>query len=358
MARLGRIVQIIVSFTDDLDSLMKQKTVDAHYRLVEDITTVLTYTTATPFKVKASQFYCAFCYTNVDSFDRPSNLRSHMKNHDEEIFHTLDKVMRPQFQNEVLRVDIVDLSCKVCKTEIPSWNDMFQHLFEKHGEELDQAYTKLIPYKLINQSNFTCGLCASEFPNFQFLDLHMNAHFCNYMCSDCGDTFVTEVRLKHHQLIHNTGKFPCSHCGKIFSLEKYRKKHEAMVHQEFKMFKCQCGEEFHKEYERHLHVMEKHPERVRISTCEYCGKTFDWRPYYLAHLRKTHSTYKKNVCRYCNKRFVTKHEVKQHELRHTGDGKHVCVFCEKRFVTPVELRKHSKRHIREVVVQSDDYEAS
>lgn len=311
---------------------------------------VLSHTTAIPFKIKASKFYCAYCYPDLKSFEKPSDLRAHTTLHDDEIHDHVDRILRPQFQNEILRVDVSEFSCKVCNTPIDTWNDMFQHLADSHDIPFDQSYTRLIPYNLHSDLKLYCALCETEFQNFLFLDAHMNAHYANYMCSDCGDIFLAEARLKHHQLIHNTGRYPCNYCGKIFSLEKYKKKHEAMVHGESKLFKCDCGEQFHKEYERHLHIVEKHPERIRVNTCEFCGKSFDWRPYYLSHLRKAHSKVKKNACRYCNKRFVTKHEAVTHEMRHTGDGKHLCVFCGKKFVTSAELRNHSKRHVNEIQV--------
>ncbi|XP_028168181.1 PR domain zinc finger protein 5-like isoform X2 [Ostrinia furnacalis] len=329
---------------------------ERHYQFVQEITKVLSLTDAVPFKVKSARYFCAFCYTASESFEDPSELRVHTASHGlKERLDRLDQIMRPPFLNEMLRVDIEMFNCTVCQTRIPTWNDMFVHLKDLHDIELDQVYDKLIPYKLSAHNIVYCALCNEDFPNVANLDSHMNAHYCNYVCSECGDTFVTENRLKHHIMIHNTGKFSCGHCGKTFSLEKYKKKHEAMVHKEAKLFKCaDCGEAYHSEYERHLHIVEKHKERVRMSTCEFCGKTYDWKPYYMAHLRKVHHKVKNYKCNYCNKCFLSGHELKMHVQRHTGKGKHVCMFCEKNYVTFTELKKHMKKHAAEIMYVDED----
>jgi hypothetical protein len=328
-----------------LEKLINQ---EKQYTFVQELKEVLTYTNAVPFKVKGVKYFCAFCIINKDSFDDPDDLRIHAACHESEWLEKLDHMLRPHFQNEILRLDIEALRCKVCNIETKYWDATLQHLEEQHDVELEQCRTRLIPFKL-KRDFMQCALCEQKFPNFAYLDTHMNAHYCNYMCSDCGDTFLAESRLKHHIQIHNTGKYPCKDCGKTFSLDKYLRKHVAIVHKKYKTFKCMyCSERFHAEFERHLHVVENHKEKVRVSTCELCGKTFDWRPYYLAHLRKVHSNVKKNKCRYCGKAFVSKHEVKMHEQRHTGTGKHYCGQCGKNFVTMMELRSHLNRHIKEL----------
>lgn len=348
-----------LSISETPEEIEKQLNQERHFNFVLELKKVLSFTNAVPFKIKSGKYFCAYCYTTVDSFEHPAELRVHTANHKEERIKRLDQILRPQFLNEILRVDVELLQCEVCSIPLPTWNDMFVHLNQVHDIQLDQAYTKLIPYRLKGPVVY-CALCNEEFQGFLFLDSHMNAHYCNYMCSECGDTFVTENRLKHHVSTHNTGKYPCSHCGKVFSLEKYKKKHEGMVHKEAKMFKCvDCTEAFHTEYERHLHVVEEHKERVRISTCELCGKTYSWKPYYLAHMRKVHSRVKKYVCTYCNKGFTTKHDVTMHEQRHTGNGKHVCVFCHKNYVTISELKKHFKKHVKDIrFVDEKDLEAA
>lgn len=324
---------------------------EKHYRFIEEIKTLLTLTNCIPFKVKTTRCYCAYCYLDSPWFEDLTQLKTHMReHHEEDRISAIESILRPIWMYEVLRIDIQDLECQSCYTRIGGWNEMFIHFHEIHGVNFDLAYTKLIPYKLDNDLH--CALCNEKFENFQHLDTHMNAHYNNYVCAECGDTFVSETRMKKHMMIHETGRFPCEECGKVFPLKKYMTKHYLMVHEQKKMFKClYCPERFSSEYIKHNHVLEKHQEKVRVITCEICGKVFNWRPYYLAHVRKTHSKVLKYNCDYCAKSFATRHECKSHIMRHTGEGKkHECSVCQKRFITAQELKSHSKVHLKKVAV--------
>ncbi|KAG6439312.1 hypothetical protein O3G_MSEX000667 [Manduca sexta] len=251
--------------------------------------------------------------------------------------------MRPYFLNEILKLDTENLLCVVCYTPIYKWNDMFQHLKDKHQIELDLAYRKVIPFNL--GVELKCALCSQLFINYMLLDGHMNSHYNNYVCGDCGDTFLTAPRLKSHMKIHLTGKYPCEQCGKVFKLEHYKKKHEAVVHKLTLYYKCaHCGMKFGSERERKNHVTEVHSDKVKIITCELCGKTFNWRHYFVSHMRKTHS-HKKHACPNCEKRFVDKSDLDGHiAAKHNGVKKFQCTSCDRKYSSRPGLMMHLKKH--------------
>lgn len=255
--------------------------------------------------------------------------------------------MRPFYFNEILKLDIVNLTCTVCCTPIDSWNDMFTHLKELHDVELDQAYTRVIPY-LLNEK-LLCALCNEKFPAFHVIDGHMNAHYSNYICDDCGDTFLAESRLKKHVENHSVGKHPCSECGKVFSLDKYRKKHFDNVHSGEPKTKCvYCNQKFKGDYARHQHVLEQHKEKIKKTTCEECGKEFQWRPYYLKHMRLMHKKKeKKHKCNLCDKSFKMNYELKNHMDWHKGSSDHVCAICQRKFTSKAYLQKHYGLHFED-----------
>ncbi|XP_026743965.1 zinc finger protein 583-like isoform X3 [Trichoplusia ni] len=325
--------------TEEADS-NREKT----FRLVREIKAILTYTNATPYKSKSIRYYCAYCSTDGPNFEDPDDLRSHTRT--EHIHDRIEKIeyaMRPYWMNEVLKLDIDNLLCTVCCIVINNWNEMFRHLREKHNVHLDQAYTRVIPYVL--RSDLQCALCKESFSNYMHLDGHMNAHYNNYVCDDCGVTFLAQNRLKQHVKIHNIGKYPCSMCKKVFSLEKYRRKHEETVHKQMCKFKClYCPEKFTGEYVRHLHCLEAHKDKVKTITCEQCGKVFTWRQYYMNHMKKKHDNIRNYECDECDKKFFSNYELKDHVLRHIGKKNYECGVCHKKYYSMLALKQHGKQH--------------
>ncbi|XP_068626132.1 zinc finger protein 11-like [Battus philenor] len=326
---------------DEATKLYEQ---EKHYKLVEEIKTILTYTNAIPYKTKTSRYYCAYCSTDGMHFEDPDDLRTHTRTvHAEERTSSIDQIMKPQWLNEVLKMDIHSLHCTVCCTILLTWNDMFRHLENEHKVYLDEAYNRVIPYTLTRQ--LSCALCGDSFPNYHNLDGHMNAHYSSYICYECGDTFLAASRLNKHVEVHNSGQYPCKACNKVFKLKKYMKKHYDLVHSHEQKIKClYCPEKFFGAFQRHQHVMEMHKERVKISACEICGKTFDWQPYYTAHMRRIHGAEKNYKCKECGKTFLMKYELKNHQVKHETERNYICDVCSERFKSKPGLMRHSRVH--------------
>ncbi|XP_048003506.1 gastrula zinc finger protein XlCGF57.1-like isoform X2 [Leguminivora glycinivorella] len=339
--------------------------------LIKEVKTLLTYTNMTPYKSRTAHYHCAYCGTEGPMFEDTDELRTHTRTqHAGERTKAVENFLRPLWLNEILKVDIENLLCTVCCTALLTWNDMFKHLTEKHNLIFEEAYTRVIPYILSPEIH--CALCKTRFPNYHHLDAHMNAHYNNYVCSECGDTFLASSRLKKHLKIHDTGRFVCDECGKVFTLDKYRKKHVELVHKlEHKIQCLYCPEKFLNTYPRHLHVLEHHKEKVKSITCELCGRIFDWRPYFLAHVRRTHNNEKNYSCTVCNRRFFLKTELKRHEmaahlkvkpkcravaqLPNPKPGKYACSFCGKQYSNKNCLITHFNTH--EVVLDVDQLKA-
>ncbi|XP_049883302.1 zinc finger and BTB domain-containing protein 41-like isoform X1 [Pectinophora gossypiella] len=326
------------------DSYDDPETKSQSYKFYEEIRMILTYTNATPYKSKVSRFFCAYCGTDGPLFEDPVLLRTHTRSqHAQERIKNIEMFMRPFHMNEIIKLDIDKLQCTVCTVGIEDWNAMFTHLQEQHGVTLDAAYTKAIPYVL--KDDLRCALCSEKFSHFHLLDYHMNAHYGNYICGECGDTFLAENRLKSHVETHSKQRFPCNECGKVFTLEKYRKKHYEGVHLKERKFKCSyCPEVFTGDYLRHAHVLAQHKEKIKLIHCEFCKMTFTWRPYYLKHVRLNHRRPERRFkCKLCSKCFHQKHELKNHEDWHQGNG-YTCPVCDKKFSSKRYLQKHTMTH--------------
>ncbi|CAH0730168.1 unnamed protein product, partial [Brenthis ino] len=319
---------------------------DKHYKLIEEIKLLLTHTTAVPFKTKTTRYYCFYCSTDGRNFEDTDELREHTRAKHSHEWTKIEMYMRPQWLNEVIKLDVEDLHCKICLTMLPDWNNLFVHLGVNHDLEFDMAYTRIIPYAL--SSDLKCFLCKQNFHNFGHLDSHMNNHYSNYICYECGDTFLSASRLDKHLNVHKIGNHPCDYCEKVFKLEKYKAKHVSLVHIQESTVKClYCSEKFVGIFQRHIHVTEHHKEKVKYMTCEYCGNSYTWKPYFLAHMRRKHGAEKKYKCKHCEKCFLMKYELKNHMVRHTGEKNFICGLCGLGFTRMVGLKRHCQNDHRE-----------
>ncbi|XP_052745623.1 gastrula zinc finger protein XlCGF8.2DB-like [Bicyclus anynana] len=248
--------------------------------------------------------------------------------------------MKPQWMNEIIKFDITDLHCTECLLMLPDWNNMFVHFAETHDIGFDEAYTRVIPYSLT--MDLQCVLCHNNFANYGLLDAHMNLHYSNHICFKCGDTFLSVPRFEKHLMVHQTGIFKCPKCDKVFALKKYMTKHFTLVHKQ-KTAKCvYC--KMNVEGPMHLHVSEKHSEKVKQFTCEVCGKVFTWKPFFLAHMRRRHKGIKKFKCEYCPKMFLMPYELKTHLITHTRARLFECGECKATFNNITAMKKHISVH--------------
>ncbi|XP_050359476.1 zinc finger protein 26-like isoform X2 [Nymphalis io] len=321
----------------------KESSNEKHFQLIEEIKKILLHTTAIPFKTKTTRYYCFYCSTEGPTFEDPDDLRKHTRTKHVHERTKIELYMRPQWLNEIIKLDVDDLHCRTCYMLLPDWNHVFVHLAEEHDLEFDQAYSKVIPYAL--DSDLKCVLCHQNFHNFGHLDSHMNNHYSNYICYECGDTFLSATRLDKHLNVHKVGNYPCDVCDKVFTLDKYRAKHVSLVHNQESTIKClYCQEKFLGLFQRHVHVTEHHKDKVKVLTCEFCGNCYTWKPYFLAHMKRRHGAEKKHQCKHCDKTFLMKYELKNHMVRHTGERNYLCGLCGESFTRMISLKKHCQMH--------------
>lgn len=246
--------------------------------------------------------------------------------------------MRPSWNNEMIKLDIQNISCRVCNTRFLQWADVLEHLKIFHKITF-QYKNKMIPYVLDNDRY--CAICHEKFTAFTLLETHLNKHYRNYTCEYCGDPFITALRLKAHEKIHDTGRFVCVYCSKVFSLEIYMKKHVSFVHSNELKVKCRyCSEVFKNDHQRQAHVVISHVERLESITCELCGTMFSWMRHFVRHMKRTHGT--EHRCNQCGTFFASEKLLKEHEVRHTGVKKYKCLVCFKSYFSLPSLKSHMK----------------
>lgn len=317
---------------------------ERHHAFIEEIKKLLSYTNAIPIRTKVCRYYCFYCTTDGPIFDEPDDLTNHTNTeHFRERITSIERCMTPQYANEVIKLNVTGLQCAECLVLLPDWNQMFVHFAEIHSIGFDQAYTRVIPYALTPE--LKCVLCHEPFHNYGYLDAHMNLHYSNHICHECGAPFLAMSRLEKHLKVHKVGSYPCKICNKVFTHEKYRAKHCAFVHTQSLDTKClYCPEKFLGPIQRHMHVLEKHEDKVKTITCEVCGKVFTWKPYFDRHVRRTHKAEKNHKCRICGRAFLLPHELKKHEKKHLGDLVYECGECGAALKNVLDFKAHSQEH--------------
>ncbi|XP_041988794.1 zinc finger protein 26-like [Aricia agestis] len=280
-------------------------------KLVNEIQILLQNTNAVPFKTKITRRFCAYCFTDGPAFDDNIELRSHMKfYHKTNYIKGVEFMMRPWHINEVLKLDITDLQCTSCNISIEDWNSMFVHFAQTHELEFDEAYNKIIPFSLTIDNK--CTLCYDTFTTFGNLDVHMNAHYCNYICYECGDPFLSSTRLDAHLRIHKTGKFVCKICDKVFAMQQHVIRHIELDHSDSAV---------DVKWYSNSKTTDK-SENCTEMPCEYCGTCFESSASLDNHIKKMHMKKKRKrakknyVCGVCGTEFEKFVSLKYHWREH------------------------------------------
>lgn len=178
------------------------------------------------------------------------------------------------------------------------------------------------------------------------MPLHMNVHFRNYVCSQCGTGFVTKYRLKVHiKSMHVNGSFPCDVCTKIYTTQQKLKNHIDTVHKMVKRFKCpKCSERFSEYFRRQKHLVEAHGVAPLQYKCNVCDKSFDRRYTLLRHMKRDHLEERDYHCDMCTYRCFTNNELRVHMVKHNGERIHECSVCKKSYARKKTLREHMRIH--------------
>ncbi|VVD05368.1 unnamed protein product [Leptidea sinapis] len=154
---------------------------------------ILKYSTAYPFKMRFSQILCAYCH---DEFNTLSNLRFHTK--DEHIDSDYNNVFY-RAKDNLVKIDITDLACKLCDQEIQNVDALMGHLSREHNKTVKfNVSFGVLPYKQNSQGYYLCVYCQKVYKEFIHFNRHINTHFMNFSCEKCGTAFISDHSLKDH----------------------------------------------------------------------------------------------------------------------------------------------------------------
>ncbi|XP_041968390.1 PR domain zinc finger protein 5-like isoform X12 [Aricia agestis] len=247
--------------------------------------TILTCSTAWPFRWCHSAFYCSYC---DKKFVDPSSLREHVRKHlSEEI---TKRVFSKLKENNMAKIDISELRCRICKEELHDMDSLKNHLIELHNKVWYKKYNDgVLPFKL-HSNDFECQICFKSFVLFSKLNEHMNSHYKNYVCDACGKAFISKSRFRTHVQSHETGSFPCGECNEVLDTRAARRSHKGRVHRKGIRYSCpRCSEVFTSYHARVTHLFNRHDQKLDYK-CLICGKLFENNSKLTAHFKSKHKS--------------------------------------------------------------------
>lgn len=228
-----------------------------------NIRTVMQYSNATPIRnhVK-SGFVCCFCDAH---FPKPADLKIHtIQTHTED--ESKDKFFRKKavLYSFMVKLDITHLVCNICQIAIETLEQLISHLNSIHQKNLHTDIKNHIVCFKFGSDVMRCLVCAQEFNSFKLLSEHMNQHYTNFVCDECGAGFINRRQLLLHSDKHKVGEHKCGSCDKVFQSLKRMKTHERVTHVYNSGlgthgFRCHlCNEKFRNKKTKVDHMMQVH----------------------------------------------------------------------------------------------------
>ncbi|XP_037299500.1 zinc finger protein 275 isoform X4 [Manduca sexta] len=302
---------------------------------------IFEFSTAYPFVYGNNKFKCFIC---SQPYLDMTVLKQHM--HETHTFASLKRLVNNRREN-ILKVDVNDMNCKLCPAKPNDLVELKQHLKIVHKKPVDpDLHDNLIPFKL-NSANgpYECVVCQESFIKVRILVIHMSVHFNNYSCEVCGSGFMTLRLLKKHLEVHETGNYPCDTCEKVFSTPYKRTLHIRGVHLKQFPRRCPfCPERFNSNYKRTIHLQDVHNQSTRVHKCQTCGRGFNLKYHLICHTRSVHMQERNQQCDVCHQRFCNKETLKRHMVIHTGEKNHKCHVCGMAFLRRKNLKDHLRLH--------------
>lgn len=311
-----------------------------------NIITIVKNSNATPFKAYHVDdgFACCFC---VDVFKIAAELKAHTN---QLHFKDIDKFKEKSTSifTYVVKLDVTDLSCKICNVNIKSLEDLIVHI-QSHGLDLyTDIKNQIVSFKFDSDA-LCCMYCGNEFTNFKFLLDHMNEHYKNYVCEDCDAGFINFRILVAHADGEDltVGEFKCPICDTVFEKYTKYKHHELLAHTGFNLTSHECAhckEQFKSDESLREHVEKEHGGQHKYK-CGDCKKTYVSKNLLIGHVRRVHLTADKHFkCDVCVRSFYTRQQLQNHMLTHSDMKQFQCDMCGLRFICKATLERHIYTH--------------
>ncbi|KAL7023230.1 hypothetical protein ACKWTF_012523 [Chironomus riparius] len=210
-----------------------------------------------------------------------------------------------------------------------------------------QRHIDKVHYKV---KRFFCDICGFG----SFLKCNLNTHMAKHVakefreqirCDFCDATFTRHESLKNHiKTEHETPVMLKCFCGKEFNLRHKLTTHIKRTHNNVRDHACKfCEKKFFTPKELKVHILKVHTPGYIDKTehfCEICGKKYSSTKSLRTHMKHHQEPEFKCEIDGCNKGFITKLLLANHQKIHTGQRDFMCHLCEKSFYSANHLRRH------------------
>ncbi|XP_068189775.1 uncharacterized protein [Antennarius striatus] len=199
----------------------------------------------------------------------------------------------------------------------------------------------------MKEQPFPCSYCGKRFSLKGNLNRHIRDHTGErpFPCTGCDKSFKDSGSLTAHMRCH-TGEQPysCLFCGKNFSGRGNMTRH-MRIHTGEKPFTCSvCSKSFH--VKEHLNRHMKYHTGEKPFSCTICGKGCAQRTDLKKHMR-VHTGEKPFSCPFCGKCCAEKGDLTKHLRVHTGEKPFSCNVCGKSCAQKGSLKIHMRVHTGE-----------
>lgn len=304
-----------------------------------NIQSVVNMTTAIPFKF-FTKFRCFFCYENFQHID-DLNVHTLLEHPVCDIKCTSMKKCKGE--RVCVKVNTVDLKCKICEVAIDDLDKMIDHIIDEHKANYDKTLTGCLLAFKVYKDHVPCPICNEDFRYISNVLKHMNVEHTNnnIICSFCGKTFRSTANLRAHLSYNHNKDSTCVPCGISFKNSAYLARHKAK-HHNAKEHKCHlCDESFASSYKRQKHLIQVHNTGHK---CTYCERMFTRNSFMIDHIRRIHYKEKTKPCSVCGEKFFDNYLLRMHMVKHDGERKFHCDVCGKSFLRRSNLAGHMDVH--------------
>ncbi|XP_035711617.1 gastrula zinc finger protein XlCGF71.1-like [Folsomia candida] len=158
--------------------------------------------------------------------------------------------------------------------------------------------------------------------------------------------------------------FECYVCLKIIKDKYYFSRHLVTHDVDAPKVKCEvCQKSYKNRDSLRTHMVQTHTDRARPS-CNICERTFVNRRSLSEHVRRVHSvaTRARMPCTFpgCHKTYLNQQDVDRHLRREHADDpvRFSCTLCKKEFKQKVHLESHISSHTKEKTLKCGTCEKS
>lgn len=294
-----------------------------------------------PFKMrKNGSFSCLLCPEKATELEE---LKKHVIKHNKSNIRLAFQKMLFSSSQRFYQI-ATKLRCNICTTDVSDFDELKSHVENCSQLKYNNRKWNNLPFKL-EKDQLDCPVCKKRFLNYVSLNTHMNVHYPNYICENCGKAFASKARLRGHMRTHEVGTFPCRHCNAVFDRVTKRENHVSKEHKSGVRYACKrCNISLTSFYARQKHLAEVHNEELKRYKCKVCPQSYITPGHLSSHVRRDHLNERNHKCDKCDLAFYTKNALKMHMIKHDGERIHTCNICQKSYQRKKTLREHLRIH--------------